>query len=289
MTVDPFEALRRPVTPLAPRAAFATELRRRMEEALGDRPPPVRAPATGAMGAVVPYLAVDDPAGAIEWYVEVFGAVEVGERVVMPDGSIGHAELRIGRSRVFLAGEYREEGVATPTAHGVVTAQLVVEVPDAEAVFERAVAAGADVWRPVDQYPYGRMAKVRDPFGHNWMISEVPAPARGQVGYFTLAVPDADRAVAFYRGLLGWQPVPGSMPQGFHVANADPPGGILGGADVPGVRVSVRVPDVVAAVARVRELGGEADDVQATPSGRSATCRDDQGLEFDLWEPAPGY
>lgn len=257
------------------------------------------------MRSVVPYLCVRDAAAAIEWYTDVFAAEQIGESIVMDDGTVGHAELRIGGSTLYLADEYPEEGVRSPLAHDAVTSQFMLYVDDADAVFARAVDAGAQVWRPVADTPYGdRSGKIRDPFGQNWFIatssaspapSAPPAPptprsrAEADLGYFTIEVPDAGRAVDFYTVVCGWEPVPGSLPEGFHLANADPPGGILGGRATAGVLLSLRVRDLTAAVERVRRLGGEADATVDYPSGRSASCRDDQGLRFELWEAAPGY
>lgn len=253
------------------------------------------------MRSVVPYLCVRDAARAIDWYREVFDAELVGDPVVMDDGTVGHAELRIGTSTVYLADEYPEEGVRSPLAHDSVTAQFMLYVEDADAVFARAVDAGGHVWRPVADTPYGdRSGKIRDPFGQNWFIAtpsqpSAAAPSHGasdalaNLGYFTLEVPDARKAADFYRGVCGWEPVPGSMSQGFHLANAHPHGGILGGKPTAGVLVSLRVLDLDAALERVRTYGGHADEPVEHPSGRSASCTDDQGLRFDLWEPAPGY
>lgn len=253
------------------------------------------------MRSVVPYLCVRDAARAIDWYKDVFAAELVGDPIVMDDGKVGHAELRIGASTLYLADEYPEEGVRSPLAHDSVTSQFMLYVDDADAVFVRAVEAGAHVWRPVEDTPYGdRSGKVRDPFGQNWFIAtpsrpSAAAPVQGvsnadaNLGYFTFEVPDARRAADFYRAVCGWDPVPGSMPQGFHLANADPPGGILGGKSTTGILVSLRVDDLDAAVERVRTFGGHADEPVDHPSGRSVSCRDDQGVRFDLWEPAPGY
>src|ERR671924_865573 len=105
-----------------------------------------------------------------------------------------------------------------------------------------------------------------------------------EVGYITIAVPDADRARAFFGGLLRWEFAPGSVPQGYQITNMRPMGGLSGGQERPEVTLLFQVDDVDAAVARVRELGGEADQPEETPYGRIANCRDDQGLRFDLLE-----
>jgi uncharacterized protein len=104
--------------------------------------------------------------------------------------------------------------------------------------------------------------------------------------YFTIGVPDADRAQAFYGGLFGWSFAPGTVPGGLHVQGTQPPAGVFGGGE-PGVQVYFRVDDIEAAVAQVRELGGEAADVQGSVAsgGAYAQCRDDQGVPFSLFQP----
>jgi hypothetical protein len=117
-----------------------------------------------------------------------------------------------------------------------------------------------------------------------------PAPATVEapgLGYFTLNAPDPDRANAFYGALLGWQTHPSG--QGYHIENVSPPGGIDGSATEPGVTIFFRVADVTATAARVRELGGTVLEEAIHPSGGNARCLDDQGVPFQLWQPAPGY
>jgi uncharacterized glyoxalase superfamily protein PhnB len=109
------------------------------------------------------------------------------------------------------------------------------------------------------------------------------------LGYFTIDAPDGPRAAAFFSALLGWDPHPGSQPGGYHVGNIDPPGGIDGGRPEPGVTIFLRVDDVAAAAARVRELGGTVLEETTYPSGGNASCLDPQGVPFQLWQPAPGY
>jgi predicted enzyme related to lactoylglutathione lyase len=68
-----------------------------------------------------------------------------------------------------------------------------------------------------------------------------------------------------------------------------PPGGLLGGQAQPDVTLYFKVADIQAAAARVRALGGEVVEINDYPSGGNAVCRDDQGLQFELFQPAPGY
>jgi uncharacterized protein len=110
----------------------------------------------------------------------------------------------------------------------------------------------------------------------------------GELVYFWIPVPDAARAQAFYGGLFGWEFAPGNVPDGYQITNASPPGGLHGGGEGSAPQVCFQVDDVQAAVERVRELGGEADDPQEIPSGSYVQCRDDQGTSFFLWAPPSG-
>src|SRR5262249_25130571 len=121
---------------------------------------------------VTPYLCARDAAAAIRYYKDVFGARELGETFVGPDGRVGHAELQIGTSTFMIADEYPDGGVLSAATLGGPCVQLGLQVEDVDAVFERAVAAGAEVLRPVSLQFYGeRAGKIRDPFGHNWFIT----------------------------------------------------------------------------------------------------------------------
>jgi PhnB protein len=120
---------------------------------------------------VVPYLAVHDAAAAIAFYVDVFGATESSERFVDPDGKVGHAELVIGDSQVYLSDEFPDHDAISPRTLGGSGLALVVYVPDVDAAVARAEKAGAAVLRPIEETFYGtRRATIRDPFGHRWMV-----------------------------------------------------------------------------------------------------------------------
>lgn len=104
----------------------------------------------------------------------------------------------------------------------------------------------------------------------------------GELAYFTIGVPDAQRAQAFYGPVLGWRFDPGSVPDGYQISDVEPLGGLHGGCQASGVQVYFAVEDIDTAVARVRELGGEADEPQHGAHGSYASCRDDQGTQFNL-------
>ena len=125
---------------------------------------------TGIRGAT-PYLAAKNAAAAIEFYRRAFGAVEIGESYVEPSGRVGHAELAFGDVRIAISDEFPEIDVRGPQSRGGATSALILHVDDPDAVFERAVAAGATVIRPLKDEPYGRTGKLADPFGHIWFIN----------------------------------------------------------------------------------------------------------------------
>ena len=121
---------------------------------------------------VTPRLVVSDGAAAIEFYVRAFGAEEVGERFTGPDGALIHAEVRIGDSVVMLTGDGDE--ARSPSSAGTVTAIMATYWEDVDAAWERALAAGAEVIYPLADQFYGeRGGRLRDPFGHQWMLSQV--------------------------------------------------------------------------------------------------------------------
>ena len=121
---------------------------------------------------VTPYLVVDGGAAAIDWYRDVFGAVEVS-RMTGGAGRIAHAELRIGPAPVFLGDEHvHYEGIHAPPRIGGSPVYLDVETVDVAALFERAISAGATAIRqPTDPQLPVQSAKFRDPFGHIWLIT----------------------------------------------------------------------------------------------------------------------
>lgn len=118
-----------------------------------------------------PYLCCKGAARAIEFYKKAFGAVEVS-RIGMPDGRVGHAEIKIGAADIMLADEFPEMGVLSPQTLGgsPVFIHLYFEVVDA--VARQAVAAGAKLLRKLEDQFYGdRSGKLEDPFGHVWGIA----------------------------------------------------------------------------------------------------------------------
>ncbi len=113
-------------------------------------------------GSLTPYIVTPRCADAIEFYKHVFGATE-RMRMPTPDGGIGHAELKIGESVLMLASG-SDQWPATSSL-------TCVYVEDCDAVFQRAVDAGATVLEELSDKFYGdRSGSVRDPFGQRWSI-----------------------------------------------------------------------------------------------------------------------
>jgi PhnB protein len=120
---------------------------------------------------VTPYLSIRGAAQAIDFYKKAFGAKEL-MRMPGPEGKLGHAEIRVGGSRLMLSDEYEAMDFLGPQSRGGTTVHLHVYVKDVDAVVERAVAAGAKLVRPVQNQFYGdRTGSVQDPFGHVWHIA----------------------------------------------------------------------------------------------------------------------
>jgi PhnB protein len=93
-------------------------------------------------------------------------------RMPAPGGKVAHAEIQIGNSRVMLADEFPEMGAKAPPAFGGSPVGLMVYVEDVDAVFNRAVAAGAKVKKAVaDQFYGDRSGTLTDPFGHQWTVA----------------------------------------------------------------------------------------------------------------------
>jgi uncharacterized glyoxalase superfamily protein PhnB len=126
---------------------------------------------------VYPYLHIRGAARAIEFYREVFGAEEV-IRLAGPDGGVAHAELRFGPALIFLADEFPEYGIRSPLAYGGTGTTIHLHVDDVDTLARRAVQAGATmVMEPTDQGHGERQCRIRDPFGHEWLLGhEIKRP-----------------------------------------------------------------------------------------------------------------
>lgn len=121
--------------------------------------------------AITPYIIVNDGTKALAWYADALGAREL-MRLPIPGGKIGHAEIEIGDSRLMLADEAPEHQALSPATIGGSPVKLHLYVADVDAVFARAIAAGATAtMQPADQFYGDRSASMVDPFGHAWHIA----------------------------------------------------------------------------------------------------------------------
>ncbi len=115
----------------------------------------------------------------------------------------------------------------------------------------------------------------------------------GELSFFELGVGDVERGRAFYERLFGWSFGPGPTGPGYTIGTPNVPGGMHGSDPEAAPYLFFRVTDLGDALARVRELGGTAEPMDAGGEestkrfGRFALCRDDQGSRFGLHEPPP--
>ena len=117
---------------------------------------------------VTPHLTLDDAAQSIEWYKKAFGAQEIS-RSLGPDGKIMHAEIKIGDSRIMVGDVMMGKG---PRGFGGSPASLWLFVDNSDALFDRAVKAGATVQMPLaDQFWGDRGGAIADPAGYTWWIA----------------------------------------------------------------------------------------------------------------------
>jgi PhnB protein len=121
---------------------------------------------------VTPYLCCRDAGAAIDFYRDVFGAVE---RMRMPGdspGTVGHAELEFGDGLVMIADEFPDHGFLSPQTIGGTPVTVHVYVTDADTVFAKAIAKGATETRAMENQFYGdRSGQFEDPFGHRWNVA----------------------------------------------------------------------------------------------------------------------
>jgi PhnB protein len=128
--------------------------------------------------AVTPYLIVDDATKALDFYVRALDARETS-RMPSPDGTIAHAEIQIGDSRIMLSDEFPDQGARSPKAFNGSPVSLFIYTNDVDAAYARAVGAGATSKMPPTNMVWGdRWSQVVDPYGHEWQfathIEDVP-------------------------------------------------------------------------------------------------------------------
>lgn len=121
---------------------------------------------------ITPHVVVGDAAQAAEWYAQALGAEE-RHRVPLPNGKLMSVELRFGDSTVMVADEFPEAGVVSPLAFGGTAVVLHLFTDDVDALWQRAVEAGAEVLHPLeDQFWGDRQGQIVDPFGHKWNLAQ---------------------------------------------------------------------------------------------------------------------
>ncbi len=284
---DPLHVLSDRDRPVAPRAAFAEQLRRRLEAELEDLVTtdtnPTRAPGELDPELVNPgslfYFTVPGPdvERSAAFFAELFGW-----------------ELHRGDVGYHVANTYPPMGLASNDS---IDPEVWIEVVDIGEAVGAVRELGGTAEEPV-HYDSGWSATCTDPNGARFNLivprTDYRQPARsssepGELFYWTLPAPDADRARSFYHDLLGWEFGETGEQGGMHVANRLPDGGLGGGREGTAPELFFRVVDLDAAVDRVRELGGTAEMIGEGPEGRHARCTDDQGVPFGLSQPAPGY
>ena len=121
--------------------------------------------------SVTPYLIVSGAVRAIDYYKLAFDATEI-MRFEGPGGTLAHAELQIGNSRIMLADEAPQMGHKSPQTLGGSSVGLMIYVPDVDTVFKRALNAGGEEVRALQNQFYGdRSGTLNDPFGHQWTVA----------------------------------------------------------------------------------------------------------------------
>lgn len=139
---------------------------------------------------VFSYLRVRSTPAAITFYAQAFGAVE-RFRLVEPSGRVGHAEMELGPSVLMLSDGFPEYAIDAPGPGAVAYSAVHLHVDDADAMVARAVAAGAEILMPpTDQFYGERSCRIRDPFGHTWLIGheiEAVTPEEMQRRYTALS------------------------------------------------------------------------------------------------------
>ena len=120
---------------------------------------------------VTPHLVIKGAAAAIDFYKRALGA-EVLARMDGPGGTVGHAELKIGDSIIFLADEFPGAPCTSPQTLGGSPVSLHLYVPDVDATFQRAISAGGrETMAVTDMFWGDRFGQLQDPFGHSWSIA----------------------------------------------------------------------------------------------------------------------
>lgn len=293
---DPLAVLSTPDERRRPRARFAIELRQRLEEAaVSDESDNRTAGRRAAEGrAVTPYTGgVSNlfyftlPAPDLDRSKAFFGRV-LGWEVA--GGSLGgHVANVTPSGGLWPGGAANEQSV-------------FIVVDDIEEAAAKVVELGGVVEGPISGGAPGRFVSCRDDQGTQFHLqaagegeyleyarNPVKGSSHGDLFYFSLPVADGERARRFYGELFGWELTEPGQQGGMNAHNLIIDGGVQAGKDGDRVQLWFRVDDLAAAIDVIRDLGGDATDIEDTPEGRISYCHDDQGVAFGLAEPAPGF
>jgi PhnB protein len=124
------------------------------------------------MQTVTPHIVVRDAGRAADWYAQALGA-ELGNRIPVPGGRYLQIELIFGDSHVMIADEFPEMGAISPLTLGGTYGALTIATNDVDALWQRAVDAGAEVFHPLQDAFWGeRHGQIVDPFGHRWGLAQ---------------------------------------------------------------------------------------------------------------------
>jgi PhnB protein len=124
-----------------------------------------------ALPKLMPLLVVRDAPAAIDFYVGAFGATEIARLMNKRNGTVSHADLMLGAWSFAVTEEAPAWNSNAPPSLGGSPVVLQLQVEDVEAVFERMLKAGATVVFPLTDFCGERTARLRDPFGHIWIVS----------------------------------------------------------------------------------------------------------------------
>jgi PhnB protein len=121
---------------------------------------------------ITAHIVVRGAADAADWYVQALGA-EVGRRIPVPGGRFIEIELQFGDSSVMIADEFPDLGVLSPLSFGGTYSALHIATDDVDALWQRAIDAGAEIHQPLADMFWGdRHGQIIDPFGHRWGLSQ---------------------------------------------------------------------------------------------------------------------
>lgn len=124
------------------------------------------------MNTLTSHLVTRDPTGAASWYVSVLGAEETS-RITLPGGQVLTIGLQFGDSAIAISDEFPDRGIVSPLTLGGTYGALHLAVDDADAVWHRALDAGAREFEPLHDAFWGeRTGQFIDPFGHRWAVAQ---------------------------------------------------------------------------------------------------------------------